>query len=507
MEFNQPSEVVDETAPLLVMRNITRRFPGVVALSGVDLDIRRGEVHILLGENGAGKSTLIKILSGVYRPDSGQVLFRGQEVHFDHPGEAQRAGIAVIYQEPRLIPSMTVAENIYLGNEPSGALFASIDENRIIDGTQELIDRLNLSLDPLAPVSELSLAEQQVVAIARALHLAADLVIMDEPTAMFSQHEVAQLFAAIRSLRAQGVGVLYVTHRLEEAMHLGDRTTILRDGRKIATLNIHETNEAELVWLIVGRNIAERVTRLATPPGEEILRLEKVCAVNGIQDISFALHSGEILGITGLVGAGGTSILRAIFGADRLTSGGIFLDGEAVRIDAPQDAIALGIGMLTEDRQQQGLVLEMNGQENVTLASLDRIGPGPWIDLDAEQNIVQHYTRRLSIRDDDLERKALFLSGGTQQKLVLSRWLASRCRVLLLDEPTRGIDVGARLELYRLMNELSRRGLGMVMVSSNLQEIFNMSDRIAVVRQGRLAAILPRTETTPAEILTLASGA
>ncbi len=489
------------------MHGIGKMFPGVQALADVDFDVRRGEVHVLLGENGAGKSTLIKIISGVYPPDSGQMAIRGQPVSFENPGDAQRAGISVIYQEPNLIPNMTVAQNIHLGNEPQrGALLPSIDEDRLIQGTLELFDRLNMALDPYALVSELSLVEQQMVAIARALHLSADLIIMDEPTAMFSNREVAEMFSGIRSLRSQGMGIIYVTHRLEEAIQIGDRTTILRDGRKIATLNLNGVTQSDLIRLIVGRPVDDQVTRPSGPLGPEVLRLEQVSAPSGIHNVSLNLRAGEILGLTGLVGAGGTSILRAIFGADPISAGAILVNGQLVEIRSPQDAIAQGIGLLTEDRQGQGLVMEMNGQENITLSALDTIGAGLLIDHEAEANIVNHFAGRLNIHLRDLERKTLFLSGGTQQKLILSRWLASRCKVLLLDDPTRGIDVGARIELYHLINELSRRGLGLIVVSSNLAEILNLADRVAILRGGQIVATLPREELSEDTILTLASG-
>ncbi len=498
-----PAPPQEEKPLLLELRGIAKHFPGVLALDAVDFDVRAGEVHILLGENGAGKSTLIKILGGVYPPDAGQLIFKGQPARFENPGDAQRAGISVIYQEPNLIPAMTVAENINLGNEPRRGPWFGIDEERLIANTLALFDRLNLALDPYSPVAVLSLAEQQMVAIARALHLAADLVIMDEPTAMLSQPEVSQLFSVIRSLRSQGIGILYVTHRLEETMQIGDRTTILRDGRKIATLAINETTRADLIRMIVGRPADDEFTRTRTPGGPEILRLEGISTESGIQDVTLSVHAGEILGITGLVGSGGTALLAAVFGAAPISSGAIYLDGQPVRIASPQDAISHGIGLVTEDRQEQGLVLEMNAQENMTLATLEELNPGPVINEQVEENVVQHYARRLNIRPDNLARQALFLSGGTQQKVVLSRWLASQCRVLLLDEPSRGIDVGARAELYRLMNDLARRGSGLVVVSANLQEIMGLADRIAVLRGGRLVGIVNRDETSPAEIMAL----
>jgi ribose transport system ATP-binding protein len=492
--------------PLLELRKISKSFPGVHALSEVDFDVYKGEVHLLLGENGAGKSTLINILSGVYPPDSGTITFKGREIQFESPRDSQRSGISVIHQEPNLISSMSVAENIHLGNEPSKAsIFHVIDKDRLIECSLDLFDRLNLPLDPYALVSELSFVEKQMVAIARALHLSADMVIMDEPTTMLSQHEISQFFSLIRRLRAHGIGILYVTHRLEEAMQIGDRATILRDGVRITTTAINETTQADLISSIIGRYIEGDLPRHVSL-GQEVLRLEGVSSLNGIRDISLSLREGEVLGITGLVGAGGTSLLRAIFGVDPISKGSLYLDGEPVKFASPHDAIAHGIGLLTEDRQEQGLVLEMNGQENMTLASISQIGMGPFIDHRAEDHIGQHYARRLSIQIEDLARKSLFLSGGTQQKLVLSRWLASQCRVLLLDEPTRGIDVGSRFEFYRLLNELCRRGLALVIVSSNLPEILSLSDRVAVLRQGQIVSILPKQTATPAEILSLSSG-
>jgi ribose transport system ATP-binding protein len=503
--MNQSSLSSIQTS-LLEIYAIGKQFPGVTALSNVEFKINRGEVHILLGENGAGKSTLIKILSGVYPPDSGKIIFKGQEVCFSGPRDAQHAGISVIYQEPNLIPAMTVAENIFLGNEPTHNLMGvDIDDELLTQNTLQLLDRLNLTLDPFALVDELSLSEKQMVAITRALNLSADLVIMDEPTAMLTQNETVRLFSVIRSLRAQGIGVLYVTHRLEEAMQIGDRATILRDGQCIATLTIDETNPAELAGLIVGRDVEERFSRTRLMPGRELLRLNQLSSPNGIQDISFDLHAGEILGITGLIGAGGTSVLRAIFGADPISNGNIFIENQSEKIGSPQEAIGFGIGLLTENRQEQGLILEMKTLENMSLASLDDMGSGPFIDLKAENNIVQHYAQRLNIHLRDLPRRVQFLSGGTQQKVVLSRWLANQCRILLLDEPTRGVDVGARSEFYYLINELTKRGVGIIIVSSNLQEILSLSDRIIIMRQGKIAKICQWGTINAADILSIAS--
>lgn len=492
---------------LLETRQVSKLFPGVQALMDIDFTVRREEVHVLLGENGAGKSTLIKILSGAFQPDSGKIFFNGQEVYFTDPGNSLRLGVSVLYQEPNLVPNMTLSENIHLGNERKKNLLSpAIDEEQHIKNTLSLFDELNLALDPYALVSELSLAEQQMVAIARALHLSANLVILDEPTAMLSQHEVSQLFSVIRKLRARGMGIVYVTHKLEEAMQIGDRASILRDGHKIATLDIDETTRTDLIQLILGHGISETVDRPVKPMEPEVLRLDHISSDNGIRDISLDLHAGEILGITGLVGAGGTNLLQTVFGVQPASSGTIFFEGEPIKINSPQDAISRGIGFLTENRQEQGLVLEMNAQENMTMAALDEVSVGLLIDRLAENRLVKHYARRFNINPDFLGSKTRYLSGGTQQKVVLSRWLASRCRVLLLDEPSRGIDVGARAELYKLLNELTRRGMSMIMVSSNLPEIFALSDRIAVLRHGQLADILPRSLASPAKVLALSNG-
>jgi ribose transport system ATP-binding protein len=492
---------------LLETRNLSKAFPGVQALRDVNFDIRLGEVHILLGENGAGKSTLINILGGVYPPDSGQIILKGHNVSFHTPGDARRARISVIYQEPNLIPSMTVAENILLGNEPDWVPgLPVIDQGRQISRTLDLFDRLNLALDPFDQVSELTLAEQQMVAIARALHHSADLVVMDEPTAMLSQREVSELFSVIRTLRAQRISILYVTHRLEEVLQIGDRATTLRDGRVIGTVSINGISQDDLMRMVAGRPLDDLFNRLPVTPGAELLRLEGVASSNGIRDITFSLMAGEILGITGLVGAGGTGILRAIFGADPLTAGVIYRGGNPVTIDSPQTAINQGIGLLTEDRQGQGLVLDLTGQENMTLASLDDCGIGPFLDHRAETKIAHHYARRLKIRPHNLTRKARFLSGGTQQKIILSKWLSSQCQVLLLDEPTRGIDVGARAEFHVLLNELTQRGAGIVLVSDNPREVLGLADRIIILRAGRIAATLGRAEASMARIMAIANG-
>jgi ribose transport system ATP-binding protein len=491
------------------MCDIAKSFPGVQALRDVNFDVRRGEVHVLLGENGAGKSTLIKILSGAYQPDAGRILFKGKDVVFDNPGEAQMAGISVIYQELNLVRHLTVIENIYLGNEPHVLPgLPIIDQEQMAVGAQELLDRLNVAIDPYARVEELNAAEQQMVEVARALHLSADLIVMDEPTASLSSREIADLFSVIRVLRAQGVAVVYVSHRMEEVMQIGDRATVLRDGRKIATVKLTDTSLDELIQMIVGRYLPPegKFPKTVSEVGPEVLRVEGLTRRGAIENVSFILHAGEIMGVTGLIGAGGTALVRAIFGADPVEGGAIYVEGQPVRIDSPQTAIARGIGLLTENRHEQGLVLDMSAQNNMTLAALENAWPGPLINHEAESDIALQYAERLGIHTESLSQKALFLSGGTQQKVVLSKWLATRSRVLIFDEPTQGIDVGARVEIYRLINELAQQGVGIIIVSSDLSEILGMCDRILILYQGRVAAHLPRSAASKSVILAYAGG-
>jgi ribose transport system ATP-binding protein len=504
MNYNLP---MSDPEILLELRGISKAFPGVRALEDIDLDILRGETHMLLGENGAGKSTLIKILTGVFPPDSGSISFKGAPVNFRNPGDSQKAGISVIYQESHLVRHLSVAENIFLGSEPhmpSG--FPIIDREKMIDGAHTLLDRLNLPIDPLARIEELSAAEQRMIEVARALHLSAEMIIMDEPTAALSSREVGDLFGILRTLRAQGVTILYISHRLEEVLQIGDRATVLRDGRKITTVPLAEASLEDLILWIVGRYLPGKFPKALPAPGPEILRVEGLGRSGVLDDVSFTLSAGEILGITGLVGAGGTALSRALFGADPAESGALYFDGQPVSIQSPEDAIALGIGLLPEDRLEQGLVLQMQAQHNMTLVALENAWPGPLIDRTRENDIAKFYAGELGIRNESLSLPAIALSGGTQQKLVLSKWLAARARVLIFDEPTRGVDVGARVEIYRLMGDLARRGTAIILVSSDLTEILGMCDRVLIMRRGTIVTDLPRSSATQREILRLASG-
>ena len=492
---------------LLELQGISKAFPGAHALRNVNFNVRYGETHVLLGENGAGKSTLIKILTGVYQPDKGKILFEGKAVTFKDPRASQNAGISAIYQERNLVHHLSVAENIFLGKEPHKFPgFPIIDRKRMIDGAQELLDRLNLPLDPTIAVEQLNTVEQQMVEIARALQLEANLIIMDEPTASMSTREVADLFSVIRALHAQGVAVIYISHRLEEVPQIGQRATVLRNGSKIATVNLADTSLDQLIRLIVGRFLPGKFPKKPNNRGAELLRVEGLSREPEIDDISFSLHEGEILGISGLVGAGGTALTRAIFGADPADRGEIFLESQPVQITSPQVAISHGIGLLTDDRLEQGLVLNMQAQDNVTLAALENAWPGPLIDHYLENDLATQYAERLGIKKESLHQQTLLLSGGTQQKIVLSKWLATQARVLIFDEPTRGIDIGARVEIYTLINDLAQHGNGIIIASVDLNEILGMCDRILVLRKGHKVADIPRADATKQILLSFASG-
>ncbi|MBN1995897.1 MAG: sugar ABC transporter ATP-binding protein [Anaerolineae bacterium] len=492
---------------ILEMQNISKFFTGVNALRNVDFNVYRGEVHVVLGENGAGKSTLMKILAGVYPGDTGQMKWRGRPVQFKTPREAQQAGINIIYQESSLISHLSVAENVFLGHEPArlpGLPF--IDWGQIYRQTQQLLEQLDLHLDPHTPVARLGVAEQRMVEVAKALRQSADLIIMDEPTASLSHPEVETLFRVIRTLTTQGVAIVYISHRLEETMKIGHRATILRDGQKVATVSLANTPPGKLLRLIVGRNLDDKFPQRRRSPGPEILRVKGLTRYGVLDDISFNLRAGEIVGLTGLMGSGRTALVRAIFGLDPFDEGTIYIDGQPTVIGSPQEAINLGIGLLTENREEQGLILEMNTADNITLAALERDWPGPFLDHAAEQNLAEYYIDRLNIKPPSPQHLTRFLSSGMQQKVILSRWLATKSRVLIFDHPTRGVDVGSKVEFYRFMADLAEQGVSMLMVSSELPEILGMCDRILVLHQGTLVASLRQNEATAEAIMAYATG-
>ena len=492
-------------APVLEMHEIRKTFPGVVALDGVDFELRRGEVHILLGENGAGKSTLMKILSGAYQKSAGRVTLDGAEVEIRNPAHAQGLGISTIYQEFNLVPHLSVGENIFLGREPRGWP-GLIDRRAVNRQAAEVLGRLGLKLDPRRPVKGLRVAEQQMVEVAKALSLDARVLIMDEPTAALAEHEIQDLFAAIRGLQEKGVSVVYISHRMEELFEIGDRVTVLRDGRSVGTFDVKGTNKFELIRLMVNRDLTELFPKERAARGEEVLRVEDLTTRGGLDGVSFSLHKGEVLGVAGLLGAGRTELARAIFGLDKLERGTVRIKGRERRIGSPRAAINSGLGFLTEDRKAQGLVLPLSVKDNLCLPSVDKFTTLGFVDSRRERRAADRYVRELRIRTPGLDQKVAYLSGGNQQKVVLSKWLCSEAEVFIFDEPTRGVDVGAKAEIYQLMNRLAASGVAIVMISSELPEVLGMSDRILVMRAGRVACEFGSEEATQEKILECALG-
>jgi ABC-type sugar transport system ATPase subunit len=494
------------TPPLLQMRGITKRFFGVPVLEDVDLDALAGEVHAVVGENGAGKSTLMKILAGAHQPDAGTILLDGQEVRFGHPREAQEQGVSIIYQEFTLLPERTVAQNIFLGREPTRGPF--VDGRAMEEATAALLTELGAegAIAPQSLVRDLSVAQQQTVEIAKALSFEAKILVMDEPTAALSPHEVDALFARVRLLQSRGLAVLYISHRLKEVFDLAQRITVLKDGRKVETVNTGQITPGALVRMMVGREMDHYFPPRANAGeiGDVRLRVENG-AVGKLHDIDLELRAGEIVGLAGLAGSGRTEVARALFGVEPFTTGGVTLDGKPVRIRSPRQAIRLGIGFLTEDRKAEGLILPQSVRDNTLLAvrSLGRTG-AKREPAEGRRSVVD-LARMVELRAASLEQEVRYLSGGNQQKVVLAKWLATRARILIFDEPTRGIDVGAKAGIHELMRELARAGAAILMISSELPEVIGMSDRILVMRDGTIAGELP-AGSGEARIMLLATG-
>lgn len=491
---------------VLEMRDITKRYPGVVAVNNAQLNLRAGEVHCLVGENGAGKSTLMKVLSGAVPLDSGEIRLSGEPVHIHSPHHAQQLGISMIYQEFNLSPYLSVAENIFLGREPRLRRTPFINWAKMYRDARAILARIRVNLDVRKPVNECSVAQQQMVEIAKALSFNSKIIVMDEPSATLTEHELAALFDLIRELKRQGIGMIYISHRLEEIFTIGDRVTVMRDGHYIATRPVNEVTREEIIRMMVGRELTHEFPKETFAPGPERLRIEGLTRRGAFENVSFSLRTGEIVGLTGLVGAGRTEVARAIFGADRPDAGRVILDGKAVAVRSPQDAIRLGIGLLTEDRKNQGLVLGMTVRENTTLANLRSLVKLLFVDRRRERAETDRFVRELQIKTPSIEQVVQNLSGGNQQKVVLAKWLFTESKVLIFDEPTRGIDVGAKVEIYRLMNELVRRGVCILMISSELPEVLGMCDRILVMHEGRIAGELPRAEATQERVMQLATG-
>lgn len=489
--------------PLVQLVNISKAFPGVLAVNHVSLDILPGEVHVVAGENGAGKSTLMKLLSQVERPTSGTVLLNGREVPFVNPQHAQRLGISMVYQEFALAPHLTVAQNIVLGRESTR--FGAINHRAEIEQARRLLQGVGLHIDPKRLVSTLSVAEQQMVEIAKALDIEAKLVIMDEPTATLTEREIAHLFAVIRGLTAQGIAVLYISHRLDEIFQIADRVTVMRDGKVVATLPRSDIDEQKLIRLMVGRDIHNLYPKPEPKIGPVVLRAEGITRRGMLHQCSFEVRAGEILGFAGLVGSGRTELARSVFGADPIDAGSIWLEGKRLSITSPASAIAAGIGYLTEDRKRDGLAMTLDIAQNITLTNLPTIAS--WIDLRKEERIALRARNRLKIRTPSVHRKVAVLSGGNQQKVIVARWLETQARVLFFDEPSRGIDVNAKAEIFELIGTLASEGRAIVMISSYLPELLNMCDRLVVMHEGRIAGELERSQFTEERVMALATGA
>jgi ribose transport system ATP-binding protein len=489
---------------VLQLRGIRKIFPGVVALDGVDFELARGEVHVLLGENGAGKSTLMKIMSGAYRKDGGEIVWEGGTIEIKNPKHARELGISIIYQEFNLIPQLSAGENIFLGHEPhSGGI---VYQKEIFEHATKLLDALGVRLDPRTPVRALSVAQQQMVEVAKALSVEAKVLIMDEPTSALTEVEIQELFATIRRLQAQGVAIVYISHRLEELFAIGDRVTVLRDGKYVATHRIAEVSAAQLVRLMANREVKEHFPRQKAKVGEELLRVENLTRGAKLKDVSFSLRRGEVLGVAGLLGSGRTELARAIFGVDPIDAGRIWVKGREVRIKSPSAAIKLRLGFLTEDRKTQGLVLVLSVRENLSLPSVEKLSRYGVLNAAAEAKLAGRLVEDLRIKTPGLKQKVLYLSGGNQQKVVLGKWLGCEADILIFDECTRGIDVGAKVEIYQLMNRLTAQGVGIIMISSELPEILGMSDRILVMHQGSLQGEFNAGEATQEKILSAALG-
>ena len=493
-----------EPPPVLRMQGISKRFPGVQALQEASLEVLTGEVHVVLGENGAGKSTLMKVLCGQHRPDAGTVTFLDRRIAPSSPQEAERLGLAMIHQELSLVPGLTVAENIFLGREPTSN--GLIGSSSMTSQARELLRRLGSDVDPERTVADLSVAEQQLVEIARALRQKARLLVMDEPTAALSDAEIDALFGVIQTLCREGTPVIYISHRLSEIFAIGDRVTVMRDGRSVGLRRVAETSEEELIRLMVGRTIVERIPKRPVTIGDVVLEVQDLRLAGTDRPLALAVRSGEILGIAGLMGSGRTALARAIFGADPIQDGAIRVAGRRLPSHSPSASIAAGLGFLTEDRKQQGLVLQCSVTANITLTILDRLSRLGVLRLGRERTRAIELIRRLRIRAVSPDQEVAHLSGGNQQKVVLARWLAAHCRVLMFDEPTRGIDVGAKAEIYELIGELVAQGAAVVLISSEMPELLGLADRVAVMYEGGLQGVLPRSEATQERIMELALG-
>jgi ribose transport system ATP-binding protein len=490
---------------VLCMQGITKVFPGVVALKDVDLEVRLGEVHALVGENGAGKSTLMNILGGVIQPDRGRILIDGQEVTMPNPKAAQNAGISFIHQELALFPEMSVMSNLFIESIPNNRGF--LNWRHLYAETKRVLDRMSLDVSPTAIVGSLRMGERQMVEIARALLWNTKILVLDEPTSSLTDRETELLFDLIKELASQGVSIIYISHRLDEIFDVCDRATVLRDGEKVDTVDVASISKMDLIRMITGREIKEMYPKFNVPTDDALLVVEGLTRYGVFEDISFHVNAGEIVGITGLMGSGRTELARAIFGLDPLDKGQIKVRGKVVSIKCPEDAIEHGFGFLTEDRRSEGLILDKSVTTNVVLANIRKFTKwGWWVDEKAQDEAAERQISNLRIMTPTSKRWVKYLSGGNQQKVVFGKWLETEPKIFILDEPTRGVDVGAKAEIHDIMSRLAQNGAAIIMISSELPQILGMSDQILVMRDGRLVAELTREEATQEKVLALATG-
>lgn len=490
---------------ILVMENISKAFPGVQALSDVQLTVRRGTVHALMGENGAGKSTLMKVLNGMYTPDSGTITFHGKTVQIPDTETALALGISMIHQELSPVPYMTVAENIYLGREPLGK-FGLIDKRKLIADTKALLQRLEININPTAIMKNLSVANTQMVEIAKAISYDASLIIMDEPTSAITEREVAHLFRMIRSLKEKGVAIIYITHKMDEVFQIADEVTVFRDGKHIATVPADQTDKNSLIAMMVGRELTAIFPKEEAPIGEVVLSVRNLTRNGIVEDVSFDLRRGEILGLAGLMGAGRTEVIEGIFGIKPMDGGEIVIKGQKVKIHSPADAIRHGLALLTEDRKLTGIMGVLPVRDNMMIASLRNYEDRGFLNRRRIEETCNREKGRLEIKTPHMDQVIRLLSGGNQQKVLVSRWLLTVPDILILDEPTRGIDVGAKAEIHRLMCKLAQDGKAIIMISSELPEILGMSDRVLVMHEGKVGGEFERKDATQERIMRAATG-
>ncbi len=488
---------------LLTMHNIHKRFPGVIALKGVDFELRKGEVHAIIGENGAGKSTLIKVLAGIYQADEGEIYIEGRKVVIDSVPASKTQGIAVIHQELVLAPSMTVTENIFLGREPMKGMF--VDSRRMHKEAQALLDSFDMALDAEAIVKRIPIAQRQMVEIVKAISENSRILVMDEPTSSISDKEVDFLFSIMRTLAAKGVGIIYISHKMSELEQICDRVSVLRDGAYVGTETVKEASKDKLISMMVGRELTNYYTRDFNKPGRELLRCENISDGKLVKNASFVLHEGEILGFAGLVGAGRSELMKCIFGLTKDYTGEIFVDSVKTVIHSAIDAMDAGLALVPESRKDEAAYLVQSVRYNTTIEVLDQFIKGIFVNRAKEEAITNKYIKLMSTKTPSLEQKLVHLSGGNQQKVIIGRWLAKNPRILILDEPTRGVDVGAKSEIYAIMNELVREGIGIIMISSEMPEIINMSDRVYVMNQGAIVGCLLHDDISQENIMKLAA--